>query len=1098
MMLGIGTHTCGLFSNRTSSILLLVSLSILPYGVVPVASSQVTTNIQGNGLGTIVTPQGNMYDITVGTRVGTNVFHSFEHFTVGPGDIANFQNLKVGGSFPITDNILAKVTPLAPSFIYGTLRTTDFGNANLFLMNPAGVVFGPTSSLDMGAVTQGARGTGSFFATTANYLQLGTPETANAGIFSAHPSVPDVLTSTPVTAFGFLGGNPAAIYVQGNTLQVAEGASISIVGGSSPILLPDGTMSPSGVTLNGTTLSAPSGQIQLASMASAGQIRLADMALGQNINGETPSQLGSIRLENTTMNVGGSPGGVVRIRGGELILDHASIVGDNTGESIGEPIALQADVQNSITLKNQSQISSDALGTGPSGSLLLAASDLEVRDGSRIRTRSQGGGSAGDIEISTSNSVSVVGTSSPVNSSLISSESNSSGNAGTVRVTTSSLTLDDRGRIEILNTGEGFAGDINLHTDQIAIRNGGGIVTSGSDFTPSGNIHITNTNTLTISGQFDFDTRSRIVSENPFLGGTGTISIETGRLEMSGGARIFSDTFFDPVGSTDPKISIHATGDISLTDGSRILVQNLASNVGGVEISANDIMLNNLSTIDTATAGEGNAGPITITAKDVTLSGGSQLTSSSDFGAGRGGDVALILTGKLTIEGQSFDEGGSLKASGIVSSTSGFDPILTIGDAGAVSINASAVEIRDGGRIDTSTTFFGGGNAGTIAITTPQLRLSGGTIASFTESAGNAGTILIKTESLTVSEGGQITTNSALGMFGQVPSGNAGAITVQGLSSPAISVRVEGNGSGIFTNTEGTGSGGNIIVSADSVTIQNGGTLSAKTSGTEATATGGSIAVNTTDHVTMIGDASITASSTGPGNAGNISINAGQQFEMRNSSVKTESAQASGGNIDIQAVDRVRLVNSSISTSVLGGTGSGGNITIDPNVVVLQNSQILAQAVQGAGGNITIFTPLYLKDSSSVVSASSQFGLNGTVTIQSPTSNLSGSVGTLPSNPSQAQSLLTQRCTALVNGQASSFVVAGREQLPADPGGWLSSPIALAAVGQSLDADEAVASPPAVMPIAAHGTGTVSLRRLTPAGFLIANFADSEATGCHS
>ena len=127
--------------------------------------------------------------------------------------------------------------------------------------------------------------------------------------------------------------------------------------------------------------------------------------------------------------------------------------------------------------------------------------------------------------------------------------------------------------------------------------------------------------------------------------------------------------------------------------------------------------------------------------------------------------------------------------------------------------------------------------------------------------------------------------------------------------------------------------------------------------------------------------------------------------------------------------------------------GSGGNITIDPNVVVLQNSQILAQAVQGAGGNITITTPLFLADSSSLVSASSQFGVNGTVTIQSPTSNLSGSLGPLTSKPSQAQALLTQRCAALANGQASSFVVAGREQLPSDPGGWLSSPLALRGIG---------------------------------------------------
>ena len=106
--------------------------------------------------------------------------------------------------------------------------------------------------------------------------------------------------------------------------------------------------------------------------------------------------------------------------------------------------------------------------------------------------------------------------------------------------------------------------------------------------------------------------------------------------------------------------------------------------------------------------------------------------------------------------------------------------------------------------------------------------------------------------------------------------------------------------------------------------------------------------------------------------------------------------------------------------------------------------------------------------------------------------------GTLTSTPSQAHRLLTQPCAALANSQASSFVVAGREQLPSDPGNWLTSPIALAGLGESLDAGDAAASAPAIMAMAAQDSGTVSLRRLTPAGFLIANFADSEATGCHS
>ena len=200
------------------------------------------------------------------------------------------------------------------------------------------------------------------------------------------------------------------------------------------------------------------------------------------------------------------------------------------------------------------------------------------------------------------------------------------------------------------------------------------------------------------------------------------------------------------------------------------------------------------------------------------------------------------------------------------------------------------------------------------------------------------------------------------------------------------------------------------------------------------------------ESVTLNNGSSVTAGSTGPANAGNISINAGSQFLSQNSVVTTEASQASGGNIVVQATDSIRLVNSKISTSVQGGPEtSGGNITIDPTFMTLQNSQILAQAVQGQGGNINIVAGTFLMDPTSLVSASSEFGLSGAVNIQSPLSMLSGTLATLPQRPLQVQHLLQQRCAAQANGQLSSLVVAGRDTLPYEPGGWLMSSLALLA-----------------------------------------------------
>ena len=106
--------------------------------------AQVATNITSTtgagNLGTTVTQAGNLYDITGGTSPGNgpNLFHSFGDFTVGGGDIANFLN---NTQLP-TSNILGRVTGGNPSNIFGTIQTTDFGAANLYLINPAGVIFG--------------------------------------------------------------------------------------------------------------------------------------------------------------------------------------------------------------------------------------------------------------------------------------------------------------------------------------------------------------------------------------------------------------------------------------------------------------------------------------------------------------------------------------------------------------------------------------------------------------------------------------------------------------------------------------------------------------------------------------------------------------------------------------------------------------------------------------------------------------------------------------------------------------------------------------------------------------------------------------------
>ena len=144
------------------------------------------------------------------------------------------------------------------------------------------------------------------------------------------------------------------------------------------------------------------------------------------------------------------------------------------------------------------------------------------------------------------------------------------------------------------------------------------------------------------------------------------------------------------------------------------------------------------------------------------------------------------------------------------------------------------------------------------------------------------------------------------------------------------------------------------------------------------------------------------------------------------------------------APDMIQLVNSNIRTSVAGsGTDTaGGNINVDPQFVVLQNSQILAQAFAGTGGAITITaTSAFISDPLSIVNASSTLGISGTVNIQSPLQNVGGELTALTQEFSSAAALLAQQCAArAADGKFSTFVVAAREGLPIEPGGFLASP----------------------------------------------------------
>jgi filamentous hemagglutinin family protein len=224
---------------------LLLSSGLLLGVLLTSGQAQVTTTITPDGtLGTTVTQSGTVHDITGGTRPGNgpNLFHSFNRFSVGTNDTARFS-----GPTGIV-NILNRVTGGQQSVIDGRLQSTIPG-ANLYLLNPSGILFGPNASLDI---------SGAFHVSTADFLRF-----TDGATFSANVGQNSTLTVAPPSAFGFLNSQPAPITVQGSTLQVPEGKVLSVAGGD--------------VQIVGGQLVAASGRMQIASVASSGEVMFSPM-----------------------------------------------------------------------------------------------------------------------------------------------------------------------------------------------------------------------------------------------------------------------------------------------------------------------------------------------------------------------------------------------------------------------------------------------------------------------------------------------------------------------------------------------------------------------------------------------------------------------------------------------------------------------------------------------------------------------------------------------------------------------------------------------------------------------------------------------------
>lgn len=932
------------------------------------------------------------YAITadLGRQMGNNLFHSFSQLNLSQGESAIFS-----GPASIA-NIIGRVSGGSTSNIDGTLRST-IPAANLYLINPAGLIFGPHAQLDIG---------GSFYASSASHIAF-----SDGSRFDAMGGS-NVLSTASPQAFGFLGGNIGSITVNGSQLRVGTGQQLVLAG--SDIFI-DGQ--------GGGTLSAPAGRIALYSIASEGELGLSDAQAGQ----QAPSRYGNIRINGNERITANGSGGRIVIRAGNLQLENALLLAQNVGGDGGifinahDGVMLDRAIVQSATdgtarggviaietgrlvAINQSEIDTSTFGRGDGGRILLNAGNLTLTEGSRISNlvTEDSTGQGGNTAIHVSGTMQVSGQSETGRLSAVLNSTFGGGNAGELTVEASRLALSG-GTLQAATTDIGQAGAIHIISSEIGLDSGGLIHAASRGRGDGGTIDI-QTSRLSLSGN------ARINTEASAGGRAGAISIQTGTLDLSDGSNISNRTYYFQRGSGD--ISINATESIriqgraealSSSPGSDEVSTGIFSFTGNIAVTTPDLTLLDSGGISTRTWNNLDSGNLTVETDRLTLLNGGHLSADAIGHSGYhggAGNISVKAHESILISGMAISRRSSIQ-SGTRSS----------GDAGLIEITTPRLQIENGGMINTSTGVFGEGGAGAILIQAGVLEmLSGGRILSSSNGYGPGGDITVSADSMLLDHG-------SISAFGSGGEGAAGQIA---LHAPVIIMR-----SGLVNTESDSGTrAGDILIEA--------GTL-------------------------ILGDTSrIKSDSSGSGNAGNVLLQVGDHLEVDNSTVTTGAAYASGGNVTIRAGSMTMANNSAITATVGGGFGDGGNVTATAEgIAAVGNSDITARADQGHGGRIVIDSKVFLHTPDVDLDASSNVtGNQGIVEVNAPKLDISGNLVVLPANFLDISGLLDNPCLGRYAGQASSLVLRARGGISLEPDGLLPANLETATLGPMIT-DEA-------------------------------------------
>ncbi|NOZ52156.1 MAG: filamentous hemagglutinin N-terminal domain-containing protein [Gammaproteobacteria bacterium] len=751
-------------------------------------------------LGTAPPLAGPNYEITanMGQIKGDNLFHSFSKFDLNQNESANF-------SGPTTvQNIFGRITDNSPSRIDGTISSSITG-ANLFLMNPHGILFGPNATVNI---------TGSFHATTADYLKFDDNKH-----FYADLTLDTTLSVAAASAFGFMDDNIGTITLNGAQIAVNEGNTLSIIGGDISLT-------------QGAKLSAPNGRVNIASAASQGEMDITP----EDTDPTAFVNYANINLSSeSTIDASGNTGGRVVIRGNQLTLQSATISADtmvsatqtmpnidiktNDSITVDKQSKITADLKpaasgtpggitietHQLSVQNQSAIQSEteSLSTGNAGNISIDAKHIDINERSKISTSTSstgnsgaitinktetlnisnasaittaanwvfGEGESGDINI-TADYINIVGLEAPKNPEIFDFNKVFSGdftgidagysilngnNTGNIDITTTDLTISNIARIRT-NTTFGFSGDIQINSQNITVESGSAIISENTAGSGSGSITINNLNNVLITGASptaNVITNKFNLSSIKTAGGNSNIFIKANSIKILNGAQVANQVEFGGQGI--------ASGDITL--------QAQSIELSGVNNTVFEAAIADGSDIETATS-----------LAQSKISSTATVTSVADFfsnGAAAGliniTSNRLIVTDQAIIEAESnsvfgFENSGESGNIEIDTNYATFDNAkitaqATQANGGNINITSGAALIIQNSDI-TSSVKTDNGNGGNINISSDLFVLDNSNISA-TAFSGNGGDIGISAKTLVMTDNNTIDATSEVGINGE-------------------------------------------------------------------------------------------------------------------------------------------------------------------------------------------------------------------------------------------------------------------------------------------------------------------------------------------